>query len=418
MVYALIGLLAVAFGWFVKAMSHATVELTEGGVYHRIYISIGSQSIAWRADLAIQANRPNIRSIQGPIVEHTSDGAYTVSWYCGAKKQRQEISDTKISLDCGDVNRRYYWQANPEPVKQAPASSNTLVISDLEGNLDYFLEWGQSVGVLDAHGNWALGEGQLVILGDSVDRGRRVFDLLWKLYELEIQAARAGGALHLLLGNHEQYVLQGQLSKVETEHLWATEQLMPYQSAYSENSVLGAWLRSKPIALILNKSLFVHGGISQQALDQNLSIDRWNELHRTALQASDFSEETLFGLRSFTQYRGYFYATSAYPKASQALIDATLRQYNVDQLVVGHTKVDSISTQLRTGLYAIETADKTDEYLQIIDGNPTVKRSGVIKRPFHDTNMAIRPFELKAGSDWKAFVGVFTTAIRSALTKF
>lgn len=417
MMLALLGLLFIGLIWFLSAMSRAVVELTEGGVYQRIYIPIGKQKVAWRADLAIRAKAPSLSSIQGPIVEGLASGGYRVSWYCGARAFVKELADTKISIECDALDRRYYWQAQTEIGQTSYTSNNTLVISDLEGNLDYFLAWGRKVGVLDGQGNWAFGSGHLVILGDSVDRGRRVFDLLWKLYELEIQASRAGGELHLVLGNHEQYVFRGQISKVEPEHLWATEQLMPYQEAFSEQSILGRWLRDKPIALVLNETLFVHGGVSPTLIRKNLSIDHWNQLHRTALAESNYGEPDLFGPESFTQYRGYFYANSSDPKADQAAIGQTLASYQVRQIVVGHTKVDSITPYFENRLYAIETADSTDQYLHIIDGKPSVKQSGVIKHHFKDRQLVHKPFDMRSSEDWSAFYGVFTTAARNAFSR-
>jgi hypothetical protein len=78
---------------------------------------------------------------------------------------------------------------------------------------------------VDADGNWDYGSNHLVIAGDSVDRGRDVFAALWRLYSLSLQAQRSGGAVHVLLGNHEQYILRGNLTRAHKEHLYALEQM-------------------------------------------------------------------------------------------------------------------------------------------------------------------------------------------------
>src|SRR4249920_2247602 len=62
--------------------------------------------------------------------------------------------------------------------------------------------------------HWRGGASHLVSLGDLIDRGpgsRQVLDLLMRL---EQEAQKAGGAVHVLLGNHEVMNLVGDLRYV------------------------------------------------------------------------------------------------------------------------------------------------------------------------------------------------------------
>jgi hypothetical protein len=88
---------------------------------------------------------------------------------------------------------------------------------------------------MDDAGHWQFGQGHLVILGDSVDRGRDVFAVLWRLYGLAGQASATGGAVHVVLGNHEQHCLRpqrvmaacnrsGKLSASSCTSAWRNEQ--------------------------------------------------------------------------------------------------------------------------------------------------------------------------------------------------
>ena len=63
--------------------------------------------------------------------------------------------------------------------------------------------------IIDSDLKWVFGEGQLVLLGDVFDRGALVTETLWFLYELQIQAQKSEGNVHLLLGNHEIMALTG-----------------------------------------------------------------------------------------------------------------------------------------------------------------------------------------------------------------
>jgi len=65
----------------------------------------------------------------------------------------------------------------------------------------------QGNGVIDARLHWIYGDGQVVLVGDMVDRGRNVLPLLWLVYRIEAEAKAAGGALHDVLRNHEQKLL-------------------------------------------------------------------------------------------------------------------------------------------------------------------------------------------------------------------
>ena len=43
----------------------------------------------------------------------------------------------------------------------------------------------------------------MVFLGDLFDRGNDVVRTLWFIYRLEREARKQGGAIHVVLGNHE-----------------------------------------------------------------------------------------------------------------------------------------------------------------------------------------------------------------------
>src|SRR3546814_17554986 len=97
--------------------------------------------------------------------------------------------------------------------------ARVAVLSDLEGNIAFLEQALRRLGVVDADGKWAYGGGHLVVLGDSVDRGRDVFAVLWRLHGLSGQADMAGGAVHVVLGNHEQYMLRANTSRANADHL-------------------------------------------------------------------------------------------------------------------------------------------------------------------------------------------------------
>ncbi|MDA8021004.1 MAG: metallophosphoesterase, partial [Thermoanaerobaculia bacterium] len=371
------GLLVVGSLWW---FGNATVVLTSGGVYDALLLPIGSdgQAIRWRANFSVVADNPDLESLQGPVIWFTSDG-YRASWVCGSEVLETVVPSPSETLDIeckGRAHRFALHNAAPNPANESTSSPNhetdgeavpqpssghpplvepatkpeptpqrIAVTSDLEGNVAFFESWAADLGILGADGRWAYGDGQIAILGDVVDRGRHVFDLLWRLYHLEAEAKRAGGRVHLLLGNHEQYAFQARIKSVETEHRWAIEQIVPYAEAFAPDTVLGRWLRSKPIILKIDRTLFLHGGSSPRVLDSGLTIEEVNALHQKSLipgQVTGEEYELLHGPHSPTQYRGYVRGGDHYPEADLEFIRRTRETFDVDQIVVGHSKVDEL----------------------------------------------------------------------------
>ena len=86
-----------------------------------------------------------------------------------------------------------------------------VAVGDVHGDYGGFVEVLRSAGVIDQKLRWTGGKTHLVQTGDVPDRGadsRKAMDLLMNL---EKQAAKAGGQVHALIGNHEAMNLYGDL---------------------------------------------------------------------------------------------------------------------------------------------------------------------------------------------------------------
>src|SRR3546814_8824354 len=127
-----------------------------------------------------------------------------------------------------------------------------------------------------ADGQWAEGGGHLGVLGDSVGRGRDAVAVLGRLHGLAGQAGMAGGAVHVVLGNHEQYMLRANPSRANAEHLHALNAMGGYRHAFAADTMIGEWLRQQPVALKLGSVLFVHGGISPRVARPGPDVGQLN----------------------------------------------------------------------------------------------------------------------------------------------
>ncbi|MCJ7588731.1 MAG: metallophosphoesterase, partial [Candidatus Aminicenantes bacterium] len=78
-----------------------------------------------------------------------------------------------------------------------------VAVGDLHGDYENLVDILKGTGLVDEGLHWAGGRSHLVQTGDIMDRGpdaRKILDLLMKL---ELEAALAGGKVHVLIGNHE-----------------------------------------------------------------------------------------------------------------------------------------------------------------------------------------------------------------------
>ena len=106
-------------------------------------------------------------------------------------------------------------------------------------------------------------------------------EAFWLLYGLQQQAAAAGGAVHFVLGNHETMVLYDDLRYVNPKYLRSAQLLgRSYPQLYGADSVIGQWLRTRPVLLKIGDTLFLHGGISPEAVQLALDPARTNAAYQ------------------------------------------------------------------------------------------------------------------------------------------
>ena len=186
--------------------------------------------------------------------------------------------------------------------------ARVVAFGDVHGAYTDWTALLRELGVIDKANNWVGGDTHLVSLGDLIDRGpdsRKVVELLKKL---DSQAEQAGGAVHLVLGNHEVMVMTGDLRYVsdaefaafaadetaedreelfanyrrfnpggKTETVRATfDQQYPagfvaLREAYSLDGELGSWLIKQPFVIRVNDKVYMHGGIASEYSEESIA---------------------------------------------------------------------------------------------------------------------------------------------------
>jgi diadenosine tetraphosphatase ApaH/serine/threonine PP2A family protein phosphatase len=296
-------------------------------------------------------------SIDGPYV-FTRDGKReqlrlhrTATGTIEAKRSALTAATVEVEVDAPGTPRFRVplRREHPRRATSFPRPSRLLVASDFEGQFEAFTSLMQANGVLDAQLHWRFGKGHVVLVGDLVDRGPNVLPLLWLVYRMEAEAQAAGGALHYVLGNHEQMLLTGQTRYLHPKYLETLRLAgQPHQALWDEHSELGRWLRSKPVLLRVGDHLFAHGGISPEVLALRPTLEQVDRSAATAFAQDPRTltdaraKALLWDRRGLLWYRGLAMDMPEIPMAPAAHVQQVLRHFGVRHVVIGHTLVEHV----------------------------------------------------------------------------
>ncbi len=222
-------------------------------------------------------------------------------------------------------------------VVPATGQNRIVAFGDVHGAASELRVLLRALRLIDDDDDWTGGSTRLVSLGDLLDRGpdsRQVLDLLMKL---ERQSAAAGGAVLVVLGNHEIMNLTGDLRYVSRSEYAAFladedpavragariryldqarqqvdadvareadtgvqsadhgpedpavtfDRTFPpgyfgQRAAFAPDGVYGRWLLAKPQVLVLDGIAFVHGGLSEAFAA--LAIDEYDVRSQSELR--------------------------------------------------------------------------------------------------------------------------------------
>lgn len=204
------------------------------------------------------------------------------------RRMRRLLIVTAVLLFAGNA-------AAAEAVYRFAGVGRVVAFADVHGAYSELTGLLRETGIVDESLHWRAGNTHLVSTGDLVDRGPDSLKVMDLLMRLEGEARQAGGAVHVLLGNHEVMNIAGDLRYVSAaeyaafaggddtalrEEEWKRVlQRDPaasrssfdagypvgyfaHRQAFSAEGSYGAWLRSLPFLIVINDTAFVHAGLS------------------------------------------------------------------------------------------------------------------------------------------------------------
>ena len=172
------------------------------------------------------------------------------------------------------------------PMCFAPAS-RIVAIGDLHGDLNATRRALKLAGAVDDNDHWIGGKLVVVQTGDQLDRGdneQAILDLFTRLVE---EAAQAGGAVHILNGNHElmnvkldlRYVTPGgymdfqdavTVTDIDSVLAQYEEGQRARVAAFRPGGTYAKVLARRNTVIIIGQNVFVHGGLLPEHVDYGL----------------------------------------------------------------------------------------------------------------------------------------------------
>jgi hypothetical protein len=239
--------------------------------------------------------------------------------------------------------------AGPIPTRY-PAAPRIVALGDVHGDLAATRRALRLAGAIDGQDRWIGGELVVVQTGDQLDRGDQEQEILDLFTRLASEAAEAGGAFHVLNGNHElmnvaldlRYVTPGgftdfqdavTVGEPDSVLLRFEEEQWARVAAFRPGGDYALQLARRNTIVIIGDNAFAHGGILPEHVDRG--VEKVNEVIRAWIRGEGPNPEWAHeSCCSPTWTRIYSMDVTA--EACETL-SRVLARLDADRLIVGHT---------------------------------------------------------------------------------
>lgn len=276
-----------------------------------------------------------------------------------------------------------------------PAVDRVVAIGDVHGDVDAMRAALRTASIINEKDEWVGGRAALVQVGDQLDRGHRERDIYDLLFRLQDKAPRSGGAVHILLGNHElmnsrldfRYVTRGGFEdfnrdggvstafgkffrpRVSSSDQQAIRMLPALMRARARSLAPGGPLAAElaqraRIGVVIGDTLFVHGGLNTKHIkfggrDERNAISMLEDLNyetRRFLEGKGDYPMLLHGSSSPIWMRDYSRPALRSSSAECRMLADTLKLFGVKRMIVGHTpQAEGINAACGGRVWRIDT---------------------------------------------------------------
>lgn len=388
-------------------LSRAYIVADKNGLYQFLFVPlINEQAIRFR--LYMNTNRHRTidigRKFYGPIFRLNEKLGLQAHWICENVNFKEVVSKNSLyEIRCdGDI---YQFDLTEHDIRTPKNldDNKVYIFSDLHGNIEYFRQVLINLKVIDSDNNWLFGKNGLVILGDFVDKSSYDRELLWYLYFLERLSNKQGGFVSIILGNHETFQLSGDFRHAHpvTRHL--TRKLIPLEQSLDDKTLLGRWLRTKPVVATMNNYLFIHAGVSPSVISkvdiQSLNTSLANYWRGDVID--DDSYQAIFGPQGILNYRGMIKKTDHYPALTTGELTTFLSKVSMGKIIFGHTEMEEISFLHKNKAIAVDASRQSSKILMVDAEHQELIETGVLNHNEPWLASAERiPFNILLSQHW------------------
>lgn len=248
-----------------------------------------------------------------------------------------------------------------------PAAERVVAIGDVHGDLGAARDALRLAGAIDDEDHWVGGELVVVQVGDQLDRGDDEQEILELFDRIRDEATEAGGAFHILNGNHElmnckldlRYVTDGGFAdfdgavEVDPEDAFVIgypEEQRARVAAFRPGGAYAMRLAERNTIVIVGDTLFVHGGVHMEHIEYGL--DRMNREIRAWLRGETERPKVLSEIESPVWCRHF---SMDVQEDSRALLEAGLKELGITRMVVAHSvQKDGIRSHFDDQVWCID----------------------------------------------------------------
>ncbi len=171
------------------------------------------------------------------------------------------------------------FAAHPAFVVESGAPARIWAVSDIHGGYDRLVVLLQANGLIDGALAWSGGADRLYVLGDMIDKDTGGLSTMRLLQGLQAEAAAAGGAVVVTMGNHELEFLADPYNDKSAPFLADLADAGLDPDAVAEGDDIGGWMRALPFGVMDGGWFFSHAGnTGGRSLDE-LAADIEADLH-------------------------------------------------------------------------------------------------------------------------------------------